>query len=264
MITGDVCRKLIRERKLTARSWHDTAGAARHVAELGDPSVAAIASSLAAELYGLAILAGDIEDDLRKSLAFFREQKIAVTPALAYPYGSRPEHGMGLLAERLERLAETVEVIKGVMAGGPFRFQGRHVRVDGARARPRARQRPRPPVWVGGRGDRLLDVVAAHADGWNTVWTLSPESYRPRLEVLERACEKRGRDPGTVTRSVGLYALVGESPADLARRFERYVFDPVGTMLIDPSVSSTASSTPSIPSMPCSRMAIRRSSSSSP
>ena len=128
---------------------------------------------------------------------------------------------MGSPPERLERLAETVEVIKGVMAGGPFRFQGRHVRVDGARARPRARQRPRPPVWVGGRGDRLLDVVAAHADGWNTVWTLSPESYRVRLEVLERACEKRGRDPGTVTRSVGLYALVGESPADLARRFER-------------------------------------------
>src|SRR5436309_6391153 len=47
------CRKLIRERKLAARAWHDTAGAARHVAELGDASVAAIASSLAAELYGL-------------------------------------------------------------------------------------------------------------------------------------------------------------------------------------------------------------------
>ena len=56
------CRKLIRERKLSARSWHDTAGAARHVAELGDPSVAAIASSLAAELYGLDVLAADIED----------------------------------------------------------------------------------------------------------------------------------------------------------------------------------------------------------
>src|SRR5215831_12871 len=45
------CRRLIRERKLGVRSWHDTAGAARHVAELGDPSVVAIASPLAAELY---------------------------------------------------------------------------------------------------------------------------------------------------------------------------------------------------------------------
>ncbi|HEX3430279.1 MAG TPA: prephenate dehydratase [Rhizomicrobium sp.] len=57
------CRKLIRQRKLTARSWNDTAGAARHIAELGDPSIAAIASSRAAELYGLDVLAADIEDE---------------------------------------------------------------------------------------------------------------------------------------------------------------------------------------------------------
>jgi peptidoglycan/xylan/chitin deacetylase (PgdA/CDA1 family) len=46
----------------------------------------------------------EIEDDLRKSLAFFREHGIGVTPALAYPYGSRPEGGVGPLAERLARL----------------------------------------------------------------------------------------------------------------------------------------------------------------
>jgi prephenate dehydratase len=57
------CRKLIRQRNLAVRSWHDTAGAARYVAELGDPSVAAIASSLAAELYGLDVLAKDVEDE---------------------------------------------------------------------------------------------------------------------------------------------------------------------------------------------------------
>src|SRR5205814_250890 len=57
------CRKLIRERNFAVRAWHDTAGAARHVAELGDASVAAIASSLAAELYGLEVLARDVEDE---------------------------------------------------------------------------------------------------------------------------------------------------------------------------------------------------------
>ena len=64
------CRRLIRERKLAARAWHDTAGAARHVAELGDPSVAAIASSLAAELYGLDVLAADIEDETHNVTRF--------------------------------------------------------------------------------------------------------------------------------------------------------------------------------------------------
>jgi probable F420-dependent oxidoreductase len=82
-------------------------------------------------------------------------------------------------------------------------------------------QRPHPPIWVGGRGDALLSLVARHADGWNTVWLWTPETYRERLDVLERACEKAGRDPATVTRSLGLYALVGEDERDLRRRFER-------------------------------------------
>ena len=56
------CRRIIRELKLSAQNWHDTAGSARHVAELKDPSVAAIASALAAEFYGLEILKPDIED----------------------------------------------------------------------------------------------------------------------------------------------------------------------------------------------------------
>jgi len=55
------CRKLIRDMKLTAQNWHDTAGAARHVAELNDPTVAAIASGLAAEIYGL-IMAHEPDD----------------------------------------------------------------------------------------------------------------------------------------------------------------------------------------------------------
>ena len=64
------CRKLIRDMKLTAQNWHDTAGSARHVAELKDPSVAAIASSLAGEIYGLEILKADVEDETHNMTRF--------------------------------------------------------------------------------------------------------------------------------------------------------------------------------------------------
>jgi alkanesulfonate monooxygenase SsuD/methylene tetrahydromethanopterin reductase-like flavin-dependent oxidoreductase (luciferase family) len=74
---------------------------------------------------------------------------------------------------------------------------------------------------VGGRGDRLLGVVARVADGWNAVWVWTPQAYRERLDVLHRACAGAGRDPDTITLSLGLYTLVGEDEADLARRFER-------------------------------------------
>lgn len=122
---------------------------------------------------------------------------------------------------RLERLEEAIDVLDGLFAGAPFTYEGRHYQAKNARCLPRPVQRPRPPVWVGGKGDRLLDLCARRADGWNTVWVWTPADYRERQDVLDAACERAGRDPGTVTRSVGLYTLVGENQKDVERRFGR-------------------------------------------
>ena len=64
------CRKIIRDMRLHAQNWHDTAGSARHVAELKDPSACAIASSLAGEIYGLEILKADVEDEAHNMTRF--------------------------------------------------------------------------------------------------------------------------------------------------------------------------------------------------
>jgi alkanesulfonate monooxygenase SsuD/methylene tetrahydromethanopterin reductase-like flavin-dependent oxidoreductase (luciferase family) len=77
------------------------------------------------------------------------------------------------------------------------------------------------PRLVGGRGDRLLELVARSADAWNTAWALTPEAWAERSAFLDRACEAIGRDPATVERSLGLFALVGEDQRDLERRFRR-------------------------------------------
>ena len=73
---------------------------------------------------------------------------------------------------------------------------------------------------VGGKGNRLLRLIAERADGWNTCWTWTPDAYRERVDVLDHACEVIDRDPSTVWRSLGLYTLCGEDERDLARRFE--------------------------------------------
>ena len=57
------CRRIIRKHGLRPIVSGDTAGAARDIAERGDKSVAALASRLAAEIYGLDILAEDVEDE---------------------------------------------------------------------------------------------------------------------------------------------------------------------------------------------------------
>jgi probable F420-dependent oxidoreductase len=122
---------------------------------------------------------------------------------------------------RLAHLEESVQVVRGMFGGGPFSFDGRYERADKARCQPRPMQRPAPPVWVGGKGDRLIDLAGRLADGWNTAWIWTPKAWAERAALLDAACEKAGRDPASVTRSVGLYALAGEDEADLARRFRR-------------------------------------------
>jgi prephenate dehydratase len=74
------CRRIIRKLGLKPIVAADTAGSARDIAERGDKSVAAIASRLAAEIYGLDILAEDVEDETHNTTRFVvlsREEKWA-------------------------------------------------------------------------------------------------------------------------------------------------------------------------------------------
>jgi prephenate dehydratase len=64
------CRKIIREHGLKPVISGDTAGAAREVAEFGDATQAAISPPLAAEIYGLEILAEDVEDEEHNTTRF--------------------------------------------------------------------------------------------------------------------------------------------------------------------------------------------------
>ncbi len=64
------CRKIIRKHELQAHVTGDTAGAAREVAEWADPHKAALAPPLAAEIYGLDILAKDVEDEAHNTTRF--------------------------------------------------------------------------------------------------------------------------------------------------------------------------------------------------
>jgi probable F420-dependent oxidoreductase len=66
-------------------------------------------------------------------------------------------------AVRIARLDESLTVIKGLMADGPFTFHGEHYRIDGLDGEPKPVQRPHPPIVVGGGGPKVLAVAAKHA-----------------------------------------------------------------------------------------------------
>jgi len=65
---------------------------------------------------------------------------------------------------RVERLGESLTVLKGLFADGPLTFHGRHYHISQLEGLPKPVQRPHPPILVGGGGRRVLSLAAREAD----------------------------------------------------------------------------------------------------
>lgn len=128
----------------------------------------------------------------------------------------------GTVGERFGVLEEDLEVLRALFSEGPSSVRGDRFDLRNAVMRPRAAQRPRPPIWLGSKGGpRSLAMAARLADGWNTAWRWDPGSYGQRVSAARAACERVDRDPSSLRLSIGLYSAVGQDDADLAARFER-------------------------------------------
>jgi alkanesulfonate monooxygenase SsuD/methylene tetrahydromethanopterin reductase-like flavin-dependent oxidoreductase (luciferase family) len=100
----------------------------------------------------------------------------------------------GSFGERTQRLAETLEIVTRMTRGLSTRFDGEIYTVDEIPNLPRPQP---PPVVIGGRGERTLDLVARYADWWNCP-TYALGELDALTEILAAACQRVGRDPATV------------------------------------------------------------------
>lgn len=66
--------------------------------------------------------------------------------------------------QRIDRMIEAIEILKGLFADGPFSFNGQHYTVQNLEGTPKPVQRPHPPFLVGGGGPRFLRLAGRHAD----------------------------------------------------------------------------------------------------
>lgn len=119
-------------------------------------------------------------------------------------------------AEGLQRLEETIAILRGMWTQDVFDFEGRHYTLAGNRNEPKPLQRPGPPLLIGGWGTRTLRLVAEHADIWNIPGPPhhTPEYVAERGAVLDRHCAAIGRDPRTITRSVQYIVSYDDPAAD--------------------------------------------------
>lgn len=128
------------------------------------------------------------------------------------------------IKERLQRLAEAIDVIRTMWDPTKENFEGRFYKVSAAHVAPLPHQRPHPTIWVGGFGKRALPrIVAAKADGWNSIF-LSFGEYKERLDIVRRTCEEIGRDPNTLRLSFGQRVSV-DADAKIAEERARLQYE---------------------------------------
>ncbi len=97
-------------------------------------------------------------------------------------------------AERVNRLKETVEIIKKMWTQQKANFTGRHYQIVDAVCEPKPIQQPHPPITVGGYGEKFtLKVTAQLADRLDFGYLPTAEQYERKLDVLEHHCKQVGR-----------------------------------------------------------------------
>jgi probable F420-dependent oxidoreductase len=126
---------------------------------------------------------------------------------------------------RIERLGESILVIKRLLAGGPVTFQGRHYSLEQLEGLPRPVQQPYPPILVGGGRRRLLELAAREAD----IASFAPRSdgrdiggddVAAKVRTVREAARERAVELNVVVFEVRRTRARHETTADLARELE--------------------------------------------
>lgn len=123
------------------------------------------------------------------------------------------------IREREDRLEEAVQIIRLLFESqGAVSFQGKHYCLNDAVFEPRPLQRPRPPIVIGGDGEkRTLRTLARYGDVMDCGGT--PDMLRHKIEVLERHCRDAGRDSREIEKGYDGPIVVSDNQDHLNRLF---------------------------------------------
>jgi F420-dependent oxidoreductase-like protein len=118
----------------------------------------------------------------------------------------REQRGLGVpvvpVAERFERLEETLLICLQMWSDLNGPFEGKHYQLAETLCVPAPIRRPRPPIMIGGGGEKkTLRLVARYADACN-LFGSSPADVAHKLEVLREHCAAEDRDYGSIDKTV--------------------------------------------------------------
>jgi len=137
----------------------------------------------------------------------------------------REHRGLGVpfppVSERFERLEETLRICLRMWSDDNGPFEGKHYQLQETMCIPAPLSRPRPPILIGGSGERkTLRLVAQYADACN-LFAAGPDEIARKLDILRRHCDDVGRDYDTITKTV-LASGIDTDPAGFLKELEAY------------------------------------------
>ena len=143
------------------------------------------------------------------------------------------------IAERFERLEETLRIALQMWAGDESAFKGKHYTLGNPVLSPRTISRPHPPILIGGTGERrTLPLVARYADACN-VFDIPDggATVRHKLAVLAQLCSEIGRPYEEIEKTIATRLAPGESAESFVARCAAFVdlgIDHVGVVTTGP------------------------------
>jgi F420-dependent oxidoreductase-like protein len=125
----------------------------------------------------------------------------------------REATGLGVpfpsLAERFERLEETLQIAKQMWSGKVAPFDGKHFRLEETLCLPQPMSRPHPPILVAGGGEKkTLRLAAQYGDACNVYGDAA--AVAPKFETLKRHCEAIGRNYDSIEKTA-LHSIIFDS-----------------------------------------------------
>jgi len=125
------------------------------------------------------------------------------------------------LPVRYEMLEEGLQIIQALWTEDSASFKGKHYSLENAVCYPKPTQKPRPPIIIGGNGERrTLPLAATYADEWNGD-ALTADSYKQKRQVLQAQCQRIGRDPASIRCSWTGPIVIGRDQTDIMARLQR-------------------------------------------
>ena len=122
---------------------------------------------------------------------------------------------------RVEMLGEALSVMKKLWTEDEVTFKGKHYSLDKAVCVPKPVQKPYPPILVGGGGDKMLRVIAKHANAWNSGF-VDIEGFKQEIARLEKACSEIGRDRNELENTFQSRIIIAEKNEDAMKRAEKW------------------------------------------